>query len=46
MGGEAAPLTAEQSVSGMVERIELLRPALDGDADVRFVWYDGRSIGW
>ena len=46
MGGATAPLTVEQSVAAMVETIELLRPALDGDADVRFVMYDGRSVGW
>ena len=41
-----APLTPEQSVSGMVRCIEFLEPALDGDANARFVWYDGRSISW
>ena len=46
MGGEAAPLTVEQSVPGMVRTIELLEPALDGDGDARFVWYDGRSVPW
>lgn len=46
MGGDQAPLTPQQSVSGMVRCIEFLQPALDGDANMRFVWYDGRSIGW
>ena len=46
MGGDRAPLTPEQSVSGMVRCIEFLEPALDGDANARFVWYDGRSISW
>lgn len=46
MGGNQAPLTPQQSVSGMVRCIEFLEPALDGDANMRFVWYDGRSIGW
>lgn len=46
MGGENAPLTAEQSVRGMVRSIECLEPALDGDANARFIWYDGRSIPW
>ena len=46
MGGNTAPLTPEQSVSGMVRCIEFLEPALDGDANARFVWYDGRSISW
>ncbi len=38
MGGDQAPLTAQQSVSGMVRCIEFLEPALDGDANMRFVW--------
>ncbi len=46
MGGDQAPLTPQQSVSGMIRCIEFLEPALDGDANMRFVWYDGRSIGW
>jgi hypothetical protein len=30
----------------MVRCIEFLAPALDGDKNARFVWYDGRSLAW
>ena len=46
MGGDNAPLTAPESVEGMVRCIEYLEPAKDGDANARFIWYDGRSLAW
>ena len=46
MGGDNAPLTAPESVEGMVRCIEYLQPAKDGDANARFIWYDGRSLAW
>ena len=42
MGGSSAPLTTEQSVSGMRRVIEELRPEDSGE----FFSYDGSTIGW
>jgi NAD(P)-dependent dehydrogenase (short-subunit alcohol dehydrogenase family) len=46
MGGEGAPLSALESVRAMVRCIEQLDAPRDGDSNVRFVWYDGRSLCW
>ena len=42
MGGEAAPLTIEQSVPAMVKVIDGLKSADSG----RFISYDGSAIVW
>ena len=42
MGGSSAPLTTEQSISGMRQVIERLGPGESG----RFFGYDGAEIAW
>jgi NAD(P)-dependent dehydrogenase (short-subunit alcohol dehydrogenase family) len=42
MGGEAAPVTIEQSVPAMVKVIDGLKPADNG----RFISYEGKAIVW
>lgn len=42
MGGDKAPLTVEQSVSGLVAVVE----AAAGTGDFRFVDYKGRTVPW
>ncbi len=42
MGGDAAPLTVEQSVSGLVAVVE----AAAGTRDFRFVDYKGETLPW
>jgi hypothetical protein len=42
MGGEAAPLTAPESVASMIKVITSLKPAASG----AFLNYNGEEIPW